>query len=81
MTGLRVQRVDGQVIDFGVMSLPNRKSKALYCESHGEDIILAYFRNDNFADTFQKQLNFLIETIKEGKVIKEDAIKALGEAK
>ena len=46
-------------VEFGVLSLPNRKSKALYRIRGAMVEILAYFRSDEDAEAFKKDLDFI----------------------
>lgn len=59
MSGIRITMKSGDV-EFGVMSIPNRKQKALY-QTRGANIdILAYFRSDGCAEEFETMLNWII---------------------
>lgn len=62
--GLRIERTDGQSVEFGVASVPYRKSKALYRMRGCQMDVLAYFRNDEDAATFDRLLDFIVETVK-----------------
>ena len=56
---------DGAKIEFGVTSLPNRRSKALF-KMRGANIdILAYFRNDGCAEQFMNLIDSLVERLSE----------------
>lgn len=56
----RNKNVQGS-IEFGVMSIPRRKSKALFL-SYGRRIdILAYFKSDEAAERFNIALEKVIE--------------------
>jgi len=48
-------------VEFGVTSLTGRKAKALYRMRGANMEILAYFRTDEDADAFNKDLDFIIE--------------------
>lgn len=43
-------------MEFGVITLPNRKRKGLYLERHGLVMVLAYFRSNEDAELFEKCL-------------------------
>ena len=52
---------------FGVTGLPNRKSKCLYIQRGAVMDILAYFRDDDSAERFEKVLILLAKIFdKEG---------------
>jgi len=51
-------------IEFGTMTIPNRKSKALYRTRGAMVEVLAYFRSDDCAEQFEKIIDFMIENIK-----------------
>ncbi len=55
-----------ETIEFGVTALPNRKNKILYKARGATLEALAYFRNDECADEFDKMLNRIIEIINRG---------------
>ena len=62
MAGISIESGAGK-IEFGVMSLPNRKSKMLY-RSYGSEVdILAYFRSDRDAEKFEEVLNFIVKNV------------------
>jgi hypothetical protein len=48
-------------VQFGVMSLPNRKNKLLYTTRGAMIEPLAYFINDDCADQFNKIIDFMLE--------------------
>lgn len=57
---MKVETRSGE-IEIGVMSVPGRKGKALY-KTRGANIdLLAYFRNDDCAEEFEKALDWIIE--------------------
>ena len=53
-----------RTVNFGIMSIPNRKSKCLYRTRGNMVEPLAYFRSDQNAEEFQDILDFLIEAIR-----------------
>jgi len=53
-----------QTVEFGVMEVYNRKSKALYIKSGSELEVLAYFRSNKHADKFHGVLRKLIKMFK-----------------
>lgn len=59
--GLQITVPGKGEIEFGVTSLPNRKAKALYRMRGANMEILAYFRTDEEASDFNKDLDFIIE--------------------
>ncbi len=63
MAGIKIKIKDKGEIEFGVMSLPNRKSKALYKTRGAMIEILAYFCSDDCADEFQKAIDFMIDNM------------------
>ncbi len=56
-----------QTIEFGVSRLPNRKNKVLYKLRGAMVEPLAYFRNDECADEFDKMLNRIVEILNRGR--------------
>ncbi len=50
-------------VEFGVMSLPDRKSKFLFSMRGGMVEPLAYFRNDECAEQFEKIIDFIIDSL------------------
>mgnify|MGYP001568080145 CR=1 FL=1 len=53
---------NGIDIKFGIMSMPYRKNKALYVMNGNVMEILAYFRSDIHAQTFDDILNLFVPT-------------------
>jgi YHS domain-containing protein len=62
MSGIRIQ-TNNDDIHFGVMTVPNRKSKALYCTRGANYKVLAYFTTDENAEKFQKIIDRTIEIL------------------
>ena len=60
---LRIEVKGKAAVEFGVASLPNRKSKILYKKRGAMVEPLAYFRSDSCADEFQKILDFIVDNI------------------
>ena len=50
-----------QIIEFGVISVPYRKSKALFIARGANTDVLAYFTSEDNADIFNKALDTIIE--------------------
>lgn len=65
MTSLIIasSKINGQV-EFGVMSVPSRKNKMLYIMRGCNAVPLAYFRNDDKAEEFEKILSLIYEVTK-----------------
>ena len=64
MSGIRIEARGKGTIEFGVMSLPNRKSKILYKTRGCITEPLAYFKSDECADQFEKIIEFMLENIR-----------------
>ena len=64
MSGIKIETRGKGTIEFGVMSLPNRKSKILYKTRGCMTETLAYFRSDECADEFEKIMEFMLENIR-----------------
>jgi hypothetical protein len=60
--GIKIETKDNKV-EFGVMSIPNRKQKVLYCTRGAMIDMLAYFRSDEHAEKFEKIIDFIIDTL------------------
>lgn len=66
MSGIKFEyKQDGQWcgFGFGVMSIPNRKSKALYKTRGCMTEVLAYFKSDDDAEDFQFMIDKIIEVV------------------
>ena len=61
--GIKIENRKGDCVEFGVMSIPNRKSKALYLMRGCNTDILAYFTSDDNAERFERALGYAIEII------------------
>ena len=60
VAGIKIER--GNIsTEFGVTKLPNRKSQVLYAMRGNMLEPLAYFRNDESAERFDKIIAFIIE--------------------
>ena len=62
MSGIKIVSEKGVIVEFGVTSLPDRKSKALYIERNSTAHILAYFRDDACAKIFEKIIEGLADS-------------------
>ena len=62
MTGIRIESKKGNA-EFGVMSIPTRKSKFLYRKRGAMIEPLAYFRTDQNAEEFEKIIELLLELL------------------
>jgi len=49
-----------QIIEFGVISVPYRKSKALFIARGANTDVLAYFTSEDNADIFNKALDKIV---------------------
>lgn len=61
MPGLKIDFADGESFEFGVTSIPSRKSKFLYSATRNGIESLAYFRSEEKANKFQRTLERIIE--------------------
>lgn len=57
--GIKIE-TKNNTVEFGVMNIPNRKQRALYCTRGVMVEILAYFRSDEHADKFNKIIEFML---------------------
>ena len=60
MSSIRIETNSG-VVEFGVMSIPNRKSKCLYRTRGGMVEVLAYFTSDQNADEFNRIIEIILK--------------------
>lgn len=58
--GIQIDTKNG-TIQFGVMTVPNRKQKALYISRGANIDVLAYFTSDENAERFDKALDMVID--------------------
>ena len=50
-----------EIIEFGVISVPYRKNRALFIARGANTDVLAYFTSEDNADIFNKALDTIIE--------------------
>jgi hypothetical protein len=61
---IRITVKDKGNVEFGVMSIPGRKSKCLYrVMGLGKIVPLAYFRDDQCAEEFNEIIDFIVDNI------------------
>ncbi len=60
MSGIKIESYLGNV-EFGVTSIPNRKSKCLYRMRGAMLEPLAYFRSEQNAEEFEKIIELLLK--------------------
>jgi hypothetical protein len=71
--GLKIRVYGKGEIEFGVTSLTNRKSKALYRVDKKNNMeILSYFRTDKAAKKFDDDLEFIFKNCRNTTVIFKD---------
>lgn len=59
MSGCKIEGPRGSV-EFGVMQIPDRKSRCLYAMRGAMIEPLAYFRTDECADRFERVIDYLV---------------------
>ena len=60
MSSIRIETKAG-IVEFGVMSIPNCKSKCLYKTRGARVEVLAYFISDQQADEFNKIIEIILK--------------------
>lgn len=61
---LRVEHKDGRKVEIGVISIPNRKRKALVIFRGANIDVLAYFTCDENADRFEEAIDAIVDICK-----------------
>jgi len=78
MSGISFEHKKGKV-ELGIMSIPNRKRKALYINGRGKGLdskficgidVLAYFRNEECEQQFEELLEFILDITKSKQDVK-----------
>jgi len=63
MSSVKIEVTGKGSVEFGVTSIPNRKSKALYTTRGAMVEPLAYFKSDECAEEFEKVLDFIVDNL------------------
>ena len=68
MASIRFTLTNGDEIEIGVSSVPNRKSQFLYTTRGAMVEPLAYFRNDECAARFSRILDRIVDSFQKGNI-------------
>ena len=60
MSSIKIETKNNGTMEFGVMKIPDRKSRALFVTRGAMVEVLAYFRSDDQAERFENLLDFMI---------------------